>query len=859
MYHFIFRAALVGLILIPAAAGQAEDDGPVIAAFTAGMDRVETAAVEAGTARIPVSWVVLNRPPGTNLYFEQRLADGSTVNVELPRYFQWVPSVGDGVAAPVLTEMDAVVLEMKLVEVDTGEVLEVATVSIPYASGSGASTPQILAFSGWRLIVGENELKAGAARIMVSWRVANRPPDSNLFFEQVLLSPLPGSTVNVELPRDDPWVPSSGRGVVAPIYPEGEATGRVLIRLRLRALNPDAVDYDWPFERGVYDERTFSIQIISASEALAIVSFTTSASAVDPDRLAHRIERVPVTWVVEGPPPNANLVFEQVMPDGRILNVELPRDNPWVSSTGDGIVMPYAPGEGADEIVLQVRMVDMNSRKEYAKTELALPIRVTGAQPHIAGFETSVASVPSEELRAGTARIPVTWTVENRPDNSNLVFEQVMRGGQIINVELPRDNLWVSSSGVGVMAPQYPGEGLDQMTFQLRLIDLSTEDTLDSRLFHLSITGYQDYDTPAVVEVSGDACYEAPFAPSHGLAEGEHAHIDDAMGVQAEPGLDGEWLDGLVDEPVTLLEGPFCYHYQNPRGQQHVREWKVSAGLRTLEGWVREYDVNGDAIVYHLRPLDDLPDTGSDGGPVEIVSFAIDKTDIAAGESITLSWEVKNASSVTIRESITAPDATDYVDEGLPRIDSRSYALPEYFDNTGTIFLDAYDQPDAPPADTAAIEVTVTCDKTFFFGAGQDCAVGTASEGSAVYQAFENGFMVWEASGHLYVLLDDGTAVVRGSDPWDDEPAAWDETPPDGLLLPTGSFGRLWAAEEEMRSALGWATAPAVDYTTQLQPGMVPNQSNPIQQVTCFSLPDGRIVRHLNPGGGDTSVWETAN
>ncbi len=81
-------------------------------------------ALALGTARITVSWEVANRPSGSNIVFEQALADGRIVSVELPRPTLWVPSIGQGVVAPVFPGAGEVVaLQLRVVDVATGDTL----------------------------------------------------------------------------------------------------------------------------------------------------------------------------------------------------------------------------------------------------------------------------------------------------------------------------------------------------------------------------------------------------------------------------------------------------------------------------------------------------------------------------------------------------------------------------------------------------------------------------------------------------------------------------------------------------------------------------------------------------------------
>src|SRR5688500_19158968 len=71
-----------------------------------------------------------------------------------------------------------------------------------------------------------------------------------------------------------------------------------------------------------------------------ISSFTSSVTAVDRTALANRTARIPVAWTTSRRPDGTDLVFEQLLPDGRVLNVELPGDNHYVASYGQGVDAP---------------------------------------------------------------------------------------------------------------------------------------------------------------------------------------------------------------------------------------------------------------------------------------------------------------------------------------------------------------------------------------------------------------------------------------------------------------------------------------------------------------------------------------
>lgn len=65
--------------------------------------------------------------------------------------------------------------------------------------------------------------------------------------------------------------------------------------------------------------------------------------------------------------------------------------------------------------------------------------------PIITAFNSSSSIIWLDDVQT----INVSWTVQNRPDNSNLVFEQVLANGTVRNAELPREIAYVPSNGNG--------------------------------------------------------------------------------------------------------------------------------------------------------------------------------------------------------------------------------------------------------------------------------------------------------------------------------------------------------------------------------------------------------------------------
>lgn len=88
------------------------------------------------------------------------------------------------------------------------------------------------------------------------------------------------------------------------------------------------------------------------------------------------------------------------------------------------------------------------------------------------------------------------------------------------------------------------------------------------------------------------------------------------------------------------------------------------------------------------------------------------------------------------------------------------------------------------------------------------CPVDEVRTVTAVTQDFERGILVWrEDEGLIYVVYDAGG--------WEAYPDAWQEgmpetdpafgPPPDGKIQPRRGFGLVWAEQQGVREALGWA------------------------------------------------------
>jgi hypothetical protein len=113
---------------------------------------------------------------------------------------------------------------------------------------------------------------------------------------------------------------------------------------------------------------------------------------------------------------------------------------------------------------------------------------LAGKTPIIESFTTTTPSIDAATVAAGNIRVPVTWQVLDRLPLTNLVFEQVLGENQARNAELPREILWVPSSGTGVVAA-VPPPNSSQIALRLRVVDVITADVYAEALIMVPIIG----------------------------------------------------------------------------------------------------------------------------------------------------------------------------------------------------------------------------------------------------------------------------------------------------------------------------------------------------------------------------------
>ncbi len=221
---------------------------------------------------------------------------------------------------------------------------------------------------------------------------------------------------------------------------------------------------------------------------------------------------------------------------------------------------------------------------------VVIPYAEVDAPPEIATFSAQPANIDAATLAAGV-QMQVTWEVKNRPPLSNLVFEQVI-GDRVVDVELPRDLLWISSAGTGVVAPVSPEDTSDSGTVRLRLtlLDVISADVLAQAEFDVAVIGTPlptagAAPTPTAAPeqrfgaliVSGDCSLFPPDLPERGWVDGfgipapDNQHLAYVVNTYGDARLVTALTDGSQQVTIhaPIPEGPIWTRPRwSPDGQR---------------------------------------------------------------------------------------------------------------------------------------------------------------------------------------------------------------------------------------------------------------------------------------------------
>lgn len=223
------------------------------------------------------------------------------------------------------------------------------------------------------------------------------------------------------------------------------------------------------FRNRIIDQRIIVIPYVTPTDAeVTIDAFTSDAAAVDSQALADGSARVAVAWAISNRPPTANPVFEQVLPNGEAVVIELPREFLWVPSSGTGAVAPVMP-EGGEQVQLRLRVVDLVDSTVYAEQTLMLPIEAGGAaQPETteAAAQSEIASFTADPASVALGgQVQLAWEARNAASVQISVRTSDSPQQQVIAGNLPL------RAGLTIPVSEDTFAGVDSLTFIIRAMD----------------------------------------------------------------------------------------------------------------------------------------------------------------------------------------------------------------------------------------------------------------------------------------------------------------------------------------------------------------------------------------------------
>lgn len=476
----------------------------------------------------------------------------------------------------------------------------------------------------------------------------------------------------------------------------------------------------------------------------------------------------------------------------------------------------------------RLSVVDVN-QQIITERILTIPYAVPEAEPRISVFEgVGVRNFTEANLTQGNARVDVRWDVTNRVPGSNLIFDQVLPDNTSITVELPRENLWVSSSGQGVIAPRASADG--QIRIRLSLVDVRTNVPYDQAFITVASDGSITSERIATDEEVTAESTEV-LQPTTPETTAERAPVDCAT---VTPG----------QVPIVGYPGDGCNVFTDANGQTvTVEEFSSTATLGPAGATIPlTWEISGAQSVviemYSLAALD-----GASNAPAALLFENLPASgaasinipgDFTMGARLVM-WAVNptpdNPNSRFTRLAYAILDLPATADQVLPQPPTTSTTTTSAQPTQITTTTTTSAQPTRTPAPG---EIPATPPPTSIVFAS--------------YQPFENGAMFYRDDfKEVTVLYENGTAEYFPQARYRDLAENTALFPPEGLFSPLGRFGQVWASSQEIQDELGWATALEQSYQASVE-----RVSDPGGISFRIQLPDGRTIIL----GGDS--WEVA-
>jgi len=189
-----------------------------------------------------------------------------------------------------------------------------------------------------------------------------------------------------------------------------------------------------------------------------------------------------------------------------------------------------------------------------------------------------------------------------------------------------------------------------------------------------------------------------------------------------------------------------------------------------------------------------------------IRSMSVNPDTAQVGDTITVNWDYENVDAVIVHfyDAYPRNDILYAIEERQPISGSTTFVVPESTLHGITVAVVGVRYK----TDNNGREITERLISANEVVDLEDDGLPDSVTTWAVYQKYDNGMMIWRAdNGTITVFFEDGTLrnyPLSYYSYLSDAPKDLDV--PDGKVMPTNGFGRVWAYLDDVSERLGWAT-----------------------------------------------------
>lgn len=584
--------------------------------------------------------------------------------------------------------------------------------------------------------------------------------------------------------------------------------------------------------------------------------FTATVDKIDGPSLRNGTARIYVEWAVDNRPANSNLVFEQVFPNGATKNVELPRTFPIVPSEGKGVVAPVMPPNSTTELVIQLRLISLNSSTVYYTRQIKFAI-VESDSVRINQF-TAIRSAEGPIMLnwdiTGLSTARIMYIPAGGSTLTKLTDINSVKGTFVTTLEAKQFSytLEVVDGAGSVRATASAIASLNKITQFIGVRNADNSITFTWDISGSVTTGRIAYGAPGALETTGTLTKitTAKGTFTTGTQETTTAFtlelfvlpekVLDSVSISVPPTnikINSFTGTRAADNSISfawdvtgIATGRITYTDPATNAIATLTDITVAKGSFTTTTEAKD---NTYTLELYKVPGTILASAQAKAAPANApATFTVSPLNINEGGTVTVTWNVPGAQTVNIQMAHnTFPSGSTVIANGgdmLKPSGTLEVTVPSPLDQV-TFMVMGTNLP--------TYTVDVNCNHAAIATGLTSCPMSASSTAPGVYQRFERGSMIW-LEGMIWVLYDNGTAASY-ADTWDGVTLMAVEVAPSGMYQPDRGFGYLWSTNPNVRQSIGWATGPEQSYTVQKQ-AILPNYSS--GEGRLISVPDGRIA-----------------